>query len=141
MDVRPELAQEIADLYNQIFEDIVKEHEYDESLKRSLETKIASTGNKKMIAEFKKVFKEKKEDTDSDDKCLASKKKVTKKTKQTNRDFEVSFSDFGRFLSRLLPPITIKYSRTTVKETVTEEIVEDDDVDAKRKRGNVGWNV
>lgn len=144
MEVAPELAQEIAELYNQILESIEKDQQYDESLKKSLEAKIAETGNKKLVAEFKKVFKTQKEEKDYEDKCLASKKKVTRKIKETNRDFEVSFSDFGRFLSRLLPPITIKYSKKTTKETVTEEIIEDDDVDSKGKygkAGGIGWNV
>lgn len=145
MDDSLELNDEIAELYNQILESIENSKEFDDGLRRSLENKLVASGNKKAIGEFRKVFQAIKEEKEVEEKCLASKKKVTKKTKQTNRDFEVSFSDLGRFLSRILPPIKIKYSRTTVKETVTEEIIEDDDeVDARRKQrgaSGIGWNV
>lgn len=129
MEIKPKLQEEIADLYNQIYDKYEESGEIDETLKNNFREKINATKIKEIIAKFKEAFDEEVEDRPGDDKCLASKKKVTKKTKESNSNFEVNFSDFGRFLSRFLPPISIKYSRTTKKETVTEEIIEDDATD------------
>lgn len=138
MEIKPKLAEEIAGLYNELFEKLQETSEIDENLENLLKQKIIATGRKELISEFNKTFDDYDNAKSSGDWCLASKKKVTKKTKETNRDFELSVSDFGRFLSRFLPPITLKYSKKTIKETVTEEIIEDDVTDCKNP-APYGW--
>lgn len=128
-------------MYNEIFDKFEETKAIDETLKENLRDKISATKNKEIIAEFLKAFDEVSDDPQVHDLCLASKKKVTRKIKESNRDFELCFSDFGRFLSRFIPPITLKYSRQTKKETVTEEIIEDDTTDRGVAPPTYGWKA
>lgn len=144
IDIDSKLAEEIAEAYNNIQDEWSKTQKIDKKLKKKLHQKLAQTGHKELINEYEKLFEKIAETSsmkDEEEERLESKKKGVKKERtERNRGFEVSFSNFGRFLSRLLPPVTIRYSSSVVKEVFYEDSIEVDERDSKMPSAP-GWNV